>query len=139
MARRTKDPTAKQVRKAQELPARGSSGVRSSWRPQERAAFVVGNLGGVRAAALVFGVAPSQPSRWVQGEAEPGPGAARVLADLDHAFAVALQVWDDEAARDWMTTPNGHLDGARPVDVVRLRGSGEVVDALRAEAAGAFA
>jgi uncharacterized protein (DUF2384 family) len=62
-----------------------------------------------------------------------------VIADLDHVFAVALQVWEERVARDWMTTANAHLDFARPIDVVVLRGSAEVVEALRAEAAGAYA
>jgi uncharacterized protein (DUF2384 family) len=69
----------------------------------------------------------------------PSGSHARVIADLDHVFAVALQVWSESVARDWMSAPNAHLDGARPIDVVRARGSGEVVDALRAEAAGAYA
>lgn len=122
-------------------PTSTGTGHRSTavWQPQQRAAFVVKQLGGPRRAARVFGVAASQPSRWVKGEAVPGPDQARMLADLDHAFAVALQVWEPVVAGDWMTTANAHLDGARPIDVVRVRGTGEVVDALRSEAAGAFA
>lgn len=112
---------------------------RTSWRPRQRAEFVVEQLGGPRSAARLLGVAPSQPSRWVSGEAVPSGKHARVIVDLDHIFAVALQVWSEPVARDWMTTGNAHLDGARPIDVVRARGSAEVVDALRAEAAGAYA
>lgn len=63
-----------------------------------------------------------------------------MLVDLDHVLAHALLVWADErVARDWLTTPNAHLDGVRPVDWIRLHGTSEVVDALRAEAAGAYA
>jgi len=63
-----------------------------------------------------------------------------MLVDLDHVFAHALLVWADErVVRDWITTANAHLDGTRPVDWIRLHGTSEVVDALRAEAAGAYA
>jgi uncharacterized protein (DUF2384 family) len=113
--------------------------VRTAWRPRERAEFVIAQLGGPRAAARTLGVAASQPSRWASGESTPGPQQARLLADLDHAFAVALQVWHPDVARDWMTTANAFLDGARPLDVIRSRGSGDVVQALRAESSGAFA
>jgi uncharacterized protein (DUF2384 family) len=63
-----------------------------------------------------------------------------MLVDVDHVLAHALLVWADPAvARDWLTTPNAHLDGVRPVDWIRTYGTTEVVDALRAEAAGAYA
>lgn len=63
-----------------------------------------------------------------------------MLVDLDHVLAHALLVWADEGvARDWLTTSNAHLDGVRPVDWIRLHGTSEVVDALRAESAGAYA
>ncbi|HXH58186.1 antitoxin Xre/MbcA/ParS toxin-binding domain-containing protein [Iamia sp.] len=58
---------------------------------------------------------------------------------MDHVLALALQVWTPEVATDWLTTANAHLDGARPIDVLRARGSSEVALALRAEAAGAYA
>lgn len=111
----------------------------AAWLPQERAAFVIEHLGGVRAVARLMGVSPSQPSRWRSGEETPGPDTARLLIDLDHALATVLQVWDAEVAADWLGSANGQLDGARPIDVIRIRGSAEVVAAARAEAAGAFA
>ena len=73
------------------------------------------------------------------GEAFTDPAHARVLLDVDHVLALALRVWTPEVTRDWLTTGNGHLDGARPIDVLQLRGSAEVALALRAEAAGAYA
>lgn len=110
-----------------------------AWLPQERTAFVVEHLGGVRAVAALLGVSPSQPSRWRSGQETPGPGAARLLVDLDHVLATLLQVWVPEVATNWLQSPNAHLDGARPIDVLRVRGSAEVVAAARAEAAGAYA
>ncbi|MEA2974164.1 MAG: hypothetical protein QOG82_2622 [Actinomycetota bacterium] len=110
------------------------------WLPSHRAGFVVAVLGGTRRTAELLDVAPSQPSRWVAGLSVPGPAQARMLVDVEHVLTHALLVWaDDGVARDWLTAPNGHLDGARPIDWIRVHGTADVVDALRAEAAGAYA
>jgi len=109
------------------------------WRSRDRAAFVVEVLGGTRRAARMLDVAASQPSRWASGAAVPDPENARALIDLDYVLALALQQWTPEVARDWLETANAHLDGARPLDVVRLGEPAAVVDALRAEHAGAYA
>jgi hypothetical protein len=52
--------------------------------------------------------------------------------DLDHVAALAVQAWHPTVVMDWMTTDNGFLDGARPIDVLLQRGSSEVIDALNA-------
>ena len=124
-----------------ETPASRKQAKRAgSWLPSERAKFVVEVVGGTRRTADLLDVSPSQPSRWVAGLSVPGPAQARMLVDLEHVLTHALLVWSDDAvARDWLTSPNAHLDGARPVDWIRVHGTAEVVDALRAEAAGAYA
>lgn len=104
-----------------------------------RAQLAVEALGGPTRVGELLGVAPSQPSRWARGEAVPGPESARLLADLDHVIAVAEQVWDPSLVAGWLLSNNPHLGDARPIDVARACGSAPVVDALRAEAAGAFA
>ena len=110
------------------------------WQPRLRAKFVTDIAGGTRRAADLLEVAPSQTSRWVSGESVPGPVQARMLVDIDHVLAHALLVWADPGvARDWLTTANARLDGARPLDWIRVHGTAEVVEALRAEAAGAYA
>lgn len=112
----------------------------SKWQPAQRARFVSEVAGGTRRAAALLDVAPSQPSRWMSGASVPGPVQARILVDIDHVLAHALLVWADErVARDWLTTPNAHLDGVRPVEWIRRHGTAEVVEALRAEASGAYA
>lgn len=122
------------------LAASQSSKRGGAWQPQERAKFVVEVVGGTRRTADLLDVAASQPSRWVSGESVPGPAQARMLVDLEYVLTHALLVWADAAvARDWLTSPNAHLDGARPVDWIRVQGTAEVVDALRAEAAGTYA
>lgn len=53
--------------------------------------------------------------------------------------ARAEQVWAAPVAELWLHSANTYLGGARPVDVVELRGPQEVLDALDAITAGAFA
>ena len=145
-------PGAKQAGSATSPVVKGAPGRRprakrtatpapgTSWQPEQRTRFVTEVAGGTRRAADLLDVAASQPSRWMSGESVPGPEHARMLVDLDHVLAHALLVWDDASvARDWLTTANAHLDGLRPVAWMQLHGSAGVVDALRAEAAGAYA
>lgn len=136
-AKKSATSTSRQQEWAYASPSTDKS---RSWLPQQRAKFVVEAVGGTRRTADLLEVSPSQPSRWVSGESVPGPGQARMLVDLEYVLTHALLVWADiSVARDWLSTPNAHLDGARPVDWLRVNGTAEVVDALRAEAAGAYA
>ncbi len=117
-----------------------TSALNNGWHPEQRARFVTEVAGGTRRAAVLLNVAASQPSRWVSGESVPGPAQARILVDIDHVLAHALLVWADPlVARDWLTTPNAHLDGVPPVEWIRMHDTAEVVNALRAESAGAYA
>jgi hypothetical protein len=68
----------------------------------------------------------------------PGPDDATKLLDLDHVIAPAAQTWHPTVVIDWMTTGNGFLEGARPIDVLLQRGSAEVIDALKASLSGAY-
>jgi hypothetical protein len=107
---------------------------------EQRLLFISEALGSKRAAAEFLDVDPSQTTRWSNGESTPGPSQARRLIDLDHVIAHARLLWaTDDLVRDWLNTPNAHLEHARPVDVIRVRGTNEVVDALRAELAGSYA
>ncbi len=106
---------------------------------QERTGFLIDLFGGPTALADLLRVNKSQPSRWSRGQESPSPEKARHLLDLDHVMARATLVWGPDAAREWMVGSNALLDGARPIDVLRLRGSMEVIAALDAEDAGAFA
>jgi len=40
---------------------------------------------------------------------------------------------------DWMTSANGFLDNAKPIDVLLRRGPADVVEALKATISGAYA
>jgi uncharacterized protein (DUF2384 family) len=110
-----------------------------SWRSAERAQFLIDTVGGVSKLARTLGVSPSQPSRWKSGDEVPSPEIAAKLLDLDHVIALAVQSWHPAVVMDWMTTANGFLEGAQPIDVLLQRGSAEVVDALKATLSGAYA
>lgn len=110
-----------------------------SWRSQERTQFLIETVGGVTKLAKTLGVSASQPSRWKTGEEAPSAEVAAKLLDLDHVMAFAVQTWNPVIVMDWMTTANGFLEGARPIDVLVLRGSSEVIDALKATLSGAYA
>jgi uncharacterized protein (DUF2384 family) len=110
-----------------------------AWGSAERAQFLVDTVGGVNKLATTLGVSPSQPSRWKSGQEIPSPEVAAKLLDLDHVMAFAVQTWHPAIVMDWLTTGNGFLDGARPVDVLLQRGSAEVIDALKATLSGAYA
>jgi len=105
----------------------------------ERAQFLIQVFGGAAELSRILGVSRSQPARWSKGQEQPSPDSARELLDLDHVVSRALLLWPARVAVDWLKSNNSYLEGARPVDVLRSRGSSEVIDALDAAAAGTFA
>lgn len=120
-------------------PRQGSSATGSTWAAEQRTEFLIEQVGGVRALARALDVSASQPSRWRTGEETPSPHVAARLLDLDHVLALAMQVWVPQVAMDWMNSPNGFLGGAEPIQVLRQRGSAEVIGALQATLSGAYA
>ena len=88
--------------------------------------------------ANLMAVSPSQPSRWRAGKEGIGPENQRRLIDLDYVIARLEQLFTPRQAEIWLTSQNAHL-GARPIDVLRLRGATPVIAAIDAEAEGAFA
>lgn len=105
----------------------------------ERTRWLTDAVGGGRVLADILGVSPSQPSRWASGKERPGVQVAPVLIDLEHVLARVRLVWSEPTAATWMTSANAHLGGARPVDVLTLRGPGPVLEALDAETWGGAA
>jgi hypothetical protein len=126
-------------RTGRRAPAARRSGAKSAaYQPDRRVAFAADVLGNNRLAGLL-GVARSQPSRWRNGDELPGPDVSALLVDLDHVLGRLLLVWDQAVAYDWLTGSNAFREGAQPIDVLAQRGSTDVVEALQAEASGAYA
>lgn len=120
--------------------AKAAKAATGAWGPMSRTEFVVRVAGSTRKAAALLDVDASQTSRWASGKTVPAPDQARMLVDIEHVLTHVMLVWaDEEVAFDWLTTPNANLDGSKPLDWIRREGTSEVVKALRAEAAGAYA
>ncbi len=122
-----------------DLPIRASSsGTRRALGVEWRTAFLIESIGSRAALARLLDVSRSQPTRWLAGEETPGPENMRALIDLDYVVARAEMVWPPDVALEWLEGANSYLDGARPIDVLKLRGPTEVIDALDAALSGSF-
>ncbi len=89
--------------------------------------------------ADLLGVSRSQPSRWRTGTEGLAARNQRAVLDLDYVVTRLHQLWVPDVAAIWLESPNAHLGGATPVDVLRQRGAADVVHAIDAEAEGAYA
>jgi hypothetical protein len=98
---------------------------------------VVESLGNNQTADLI-GVSRSQPSRWRAGLEGIGPDNERRILDLEYVLARLGRLFRPEQARIWLESHNAHL-GARPIDVLKLRGAEAVIAAVDAEEQGAYA
>ena len=88
--------------------------------------------------ASLLGVSVSQPSRWRRGLERMGEENLRRVLDLDYVVSRLLLLYPPREVEIWLTSSNAHLRGARPVDVLRLRGALAVVEAIDADAQGAY-
>lgn len=131
------------TRRASGQPRKSSEGKQATDRhlrvvaEYQRLERLIEQLGNNRLANLMS-VSPSQPSRWRAGKEGIGPENLRRLIDLDYVFGRLEQLFTPRQAEIWLTSSNAHL-GARPIDVLRLRGVPPVIAAIDAEAEGAFA
>lgn len=105
---------------------------------RRRLAWLTAVLGNNRVAELL-GVSRSQPSRWRTGTEGLAARNQRAVLDLDYVVARLHQLWEPGVAAVWLASPNAHLGGATPLDVLRQRGTTDVIRAIDAEAQGAYA
>jgi len=126
------------VKRATPVARRATASAPVAWKPDVRADQIVSVLGNKRA-AKILSVSESQPSRWRNAQEVPSPQVAPALVDLDHIIARLQLVWDGEVIGDWLEGSNAFLDGSRPIDVLLVHGSIPVLEAIEAEASGAYA
>lgn len=131
MARGAAIATRASVRATHRTPSLGTE-------VRRRLARLTSVLGNNRVADLL-GVSPSQPSRWRTGAEGLAARNQRAVLDLDYVVTRLHQLWVPDVAATWLQSPNAHLGGATPVDVLRQRGAADVVRAIDAEAEGAYA
>ena len=133
MNRATKRTTAKKATTAKTTRSRGKSAERPLplVSAEERLEGLVRAVGNNKVAELLQ-VSRSQPSRWRSGKEGIGPESTRKVLDLDHVLSRLAQLYPADVANTWLRSFNVHL-GARPIDVLMLRGAGPVVEAIDAE------
>ncbi len=96
------------------------------------------DFGSQRRLADALGVSPAQVSRWTRGQGLDPDNAER-LDLLELAMASLLRLYERETAERWLYGANPHLRNRRPIDLIRLGRTAELLAALRQERAGSFA
>ncbi len=95
-------------------------------------------LGSDRAVAEILGVSPSQVSRWRGGQLPDLHNADR-LAGLALVVEMLSRWLAPEVREGWLHGPNAHLADRSPAYLIRLGRVADVIGALEAEKAGAYA
>lgn len=88
--------------------------------------------------ARALGVHRSNVLRWKRGES-PGLENWEQLVGLDTVVSLLAGFLDERSIAKWLHGLNAHLGDRRPIDVIRQGRLSEVVAAIEAEKAGAFA
>ncbi len=88
--------------------------------------------------ARSLGVHRSAVVRWKRGEA-PAARNWEQLVGLDTVVSLLEGFLEDGSIAKWLRGINAHLGDRRPIDVIRQGRLSEVVAAIEAEKAGAFA
>lgn len=88
--------------------------------------------------ARSLGVHRSNVLRWKRGES-PGLENWEQLVGLDTVVSLLAGFLDERSISKWLHGLNAHLGDRRPIDVIRQGRLSEVVAAIEAEKAGAFA
>ena len=96
------------------------------------------DFGSQRRLAQALGVSPAQVSRWIRGQGIDPVNAQRVDV-LELVMASLLRLYEPAASERWLFGVNPHLGDRRPIDLVRGGRAQELLSAIAAERAGAFA
>lgn len=95
-------------------------------------------LGSDRAVAEILGVSASQVSRWRRGQVPDLDNADR-LAGLALVCEMLTRWVAADAIEGWLLGANTHLDGRAPAYLIGMGRVADVVGAIEAEKAGAYA
>jgi transcriptional regulator with XRE-family HTH domain len=96
------------------------------------------DFGSQRRLAEALGVSPAQVTRWIRGQGIDAANAER-LDLLELTVSSLLRLYERETAERWLLGANPHLRDRRPIDLIRLGRTDEVLAALRQERAGSYA
>ena len=95
-----------------------------------RVELLVDALGTATRVAECLGVTRPLLSKWRAGTVMPTPAQAKLLVDLDHVVARGSLIYVPEIVNEWLFGHDSYLEGARPIDVLHLRGSADVLAPL---------
>lgn len=90
-------------------------------------------------AARLLGVDRAQVTRWSRGSDSFSAEMRPRITDLDYILNRALQVFAPDVVGQWLVGSEPFLGGARPIDVLSLKGPAPLIHALDAIVQGAFA
>jgi transcriptional regulator with XRE-family HTH domain len=91
-----------------------------------------------RRLADALGVSPAQVSRWKRGRGIDPDNAER-LDLLELVMSWLQRLYEPQAVEAWLFGLNPHLRDRRPIDVIRMGQTTELVAALRQESADSYA
>ena len=84
--------------------------------------------------AELLGTRPETVSRWNQGRTYPHSGTERMLLELEFIVNQLSDFYEPNEARQWIFSPQKHLRGLSPAELIRKGRIGEVrrlVDQIR--------
>jgi uncharacterized protein (DUF2384 family) len=94
---------------------------------------------GTRPIARLLGVKPGAVTNWTMRRRSMTEESAQRIMDLHDVLMRALRVFQPRTAADWLVGNEPFLDHARPIDVLVLRGSGPLIEALKSIDSGGYA
>lgn len=95
-----------------------------------RVELLIDALGTATRVAESLGVTRPLLSKWRAGTVMPTPAQAKLLVNLDHVVARGSLIYAPEIVNQWLFGCEPFLEGARPIDVLHLRGNADVLAAL---------
>jgi transcriptional regulator with XRE-family HTH domain len=99
---------------------------------------VTEDLGSQARVARLLGVSRSRVSRWLRTE-EPDAVNRRKLLGVEFLLGRLLDLYGRDTALKWLQGLNAHIGNRRPIDLLAAGRITEVIAALEAEEAGAYA
>jgi hypothetical protein len=95
-------------------------------------------LGSDAAVADLLDVSRAQPRRWREGQT-PDPENRDRIIGLDAVIALLSGFLAESSIPKWLGGVNAHLDNRRPISVLREGRIADVIAAIEAQKAGAYA
>jgi uncharacterized protein (DUF2384 family) len=80
--------------------------------------------------ASIVGVNERQVHHWATGAHRPQQGTRDALLELRYVIKLLSEVYRPEGIEIWLHSPNAELKSRRPIDLLKSRDFGVVLDAI---------